>query len=156
MDYSLLPQKIHESHNLTSIMHTNNGNPPNKANKENTAEKRKHRSSSSNNMMITPQLEIQSGTQQVVSQKVPPKVPPKVPQTLKKPRRNGPTQTSPIRSSNKMDISESYTLEDMSSNPNVILKLLKAYNASLSYTGDVTQDPDIFDYLSDGVQSEIN
>ena len=61
-----------------------------------------------------------------------------------------------MQSSNKMDVSESYTLEDMSSNPTVILKLMRAYNASLSYTGDVTQDPDIFDYLSDGVQSEIN
>ncbi len=45
-----------------------------------------------------------------------------------------------------------YTLDEMCSNPDVIIKLTERYYKSLKYTGEVTQDPRIFDYLSDGIQ----
>lgn len=60
--------------------------------------------------------------------------------TLKKPKTNPKSED------------RHYTLDEMCSNPDVILKLTEKYYKSLKYTSEVTQDPRIFDYLSDGVQ----
>lgn len=110
------------------------------------AEKRKNRSSSSaNNIIMT---EANSNESVVPNTQSQPRMHSQSNvglRTLKKTKKGSP-QTAKT---------EVYTLDQMCSNVEVIAKLLTKYNQSLKYNGEVTQNPDIFDYLGDGIQSEI-